>query len=232
MRGALVCAAADVLQGRIIPADAGSTPSPWPGPAPPPDHPRGCGEHCYSPANGLKPPGSSPRMRGAQSPQWEPPDRRGIIPADAGSTRLACAGSRSSRDHPRGCGEHRLSDLMTVREGGSSPRMRGALPVDVKPHDHAGIIPADAGSTGLWVPWSGTARDHPRGCGEHKRQGNRSGMRGGSSPRMRGALDLLVDLGPRTGIIPADAGSTHFHACACSGQADHPRGCGEHRIVC
>ena len=50
----------------------------------------------------------------------------------------------------------------------------------------------------------------------------------GSSPQMRGALDLLVDLGARAGIIPADAGSTAASTSWTAWTRDHPRRCGEH----
>ena len=51
------------------------------------DHPRGCGEHAVAPIIGNIIRGSSPRMRGALSVINPYPPARGIIPADAGSTR-------------------------------------------------------------------------------------------------------------------------------------------------
>ena len=92
---------------------------------------------------------------------------RGIIPADAGSTVPKPHDMYSTKDHPRGCGEHLTLAAICASWSGSSPRMRGAHPyVDIKPP--AGrIIPADAGSTRP-VEMHGTAlEDHPRGCGEH-----------------------------------------------------------------
>ena len=50
--------------------------------------------------------GSSPRMRGAPFPGEVANPGAGIIPADAGSTRVQRYRSRVRRDHPRGCGEH------------------------------------------------------------------------------------------------------------------------------
>ena len=52
--------------GRIIPADAGSTPRQGSRPGAVGDHPRGCGEHVTFTPRGLTALGSSPRMRGAQ----------------------------------------------------------------------------------------------------------------------------------------------------------------------
>ena len=51
----------------------------------------------------------------------------------------------------------------------------------------------------------------------------------GSSPRMRGAPELLELGRVGAGIIPADAGSTQKADHQQHLQKDHPRGCGEHR---
>ena len=113
---------------------------------------------------------------------------------------------------------------------GSSPRMRGARYGVVPQHVSAGIIPADAGSTGdsnlmgLTLRWG----DHPRGCGEHYGLDLDDLGHSGSSPRMRGALVIRGGDVAGVGIIPADAGSTGRHAPGLASNEDHPRGCGEH----
>ena len=70
--------------------------------------------------------GSSPRMRGAHVQAFDVALVRGIIPADAGSTRQSPACRAPSRDHPRGCGEHASRSWAILVARGSSPRMRGA----------------------------------------------------------------------------------------------------------
>ena len=55
--------------------------------------------------------------------------------------------------------------------------------------DDPGIIPADAGSTFFLSFHPLPSWDHPRGCGEHLEGRGYLGLFGGSSPRMRGALD-------------------------------------------
>ena len=70
----------------IIPADAGNTdPDVWVELLSR-DHPRGCGEHPQIRPAGVRPGGSSPRMRGTHRswPNAMPSGR--IIPADAGNT--------------------------------------------------------------------------------------------------------------------------------------------------
>ena len=96
------------------------------------------------------------------------------------------------------------------------------------PDDQRGIIPADAGSTSQWDNPGVVTGDHPRGCGEHISKIRVILQNEGSSPRMRGALTAEFKPQRLTGIIPADAGSTHVRHPQAPSQQDHPRGCGEH----
>ena len=93
------------------------------------------------------------------------------------------------------------------------------------------IIPADAGNTKTFIRLSPDGRDHPRGCGEHFSVVESMVVLGGSSPRMRGTLELIIDGGDDRRIIPADAGNTTRPMGRGLSPADHPRGCGEHTIV-
>ena len=91
-----------------------------------------------------------------------------------------------------------------------------------------GIIPAHAGST---PAGAGSARrpwDHPRACGEHVYLAGLMRQLEGSSPRMRGAHDVVRYDGLLAGIIPAHAGSTLEAPQALPASWDHPRACGEH----
>ena len=171
----------------IIPAYAGSTTRALRTPRGRWDHPRVCGEHrrprvCM----GCKT-GSSPRMRGAPHGHRLGVRGAGIIPAYAGSTSRRARRSRRGEDHPRVCGEHSTACATVAPLWGSSPRMRGALFLQLLPAVVVGIIPAYAGSTKgcpgtRWRRW-----DHPRVCGEHVSATKASVSALGSSPRMRGA---------------------------------------------
>ena len=157
-----------------------------------------------------RPSGSSPQMRGALF--WTGPgtQERRIIPADAGSTLSVADHTSYCKDHPRRCGEHALKFMYNFNTEGSSPQMRGAHQrLHDRVHDH-GIIPADAGSTGLSCLLSGYLRDHPRRCGEHQASNSRVSSVLGSSPQMRGAHVQGFSGFDGQGIIPADAGSTHL----------------------
>ena len=228
MRGALKPIGSDVYLKRIIPADAGSTPPAWSGSAGRQDHPRGCGEHQSSRNQCQYQLGSSPRMRGAPM-HYIPLDKpSGIIPADAGSTQPVDRELDIIRDHPRGCGEHGAPPYSVAPWPGSSPRMRGAPTTAPSPMRSCRIIPADAGSTWAACPSRRPWGDHPRGCGEHRVCPVVSYSAPGSSPRMRGARGMSTISITRTGIIPADAGSTNGALGSQLQEQDHPRGCGEH----
>ena len=99
--------------------------------------------------------------------------------------------------------------LMAAMSGwGSSPRVRGAPEDALHEISGIGIIPACAGSTSCGGMTPACGGDHPRVCGEHHGLPLRSGSGLGSSPRVRGAQHIKIDLVAEGGIIPACAGST------------------------
>ena len=70
-------------------------------------------------------------------------------------------------------------------------------------------------------------QDHPRLCGEKKRQAETEVLQPGSPPPMRGkVLDLLEDL-CAVGITPAYAGKSTVGYEESIAYRDHPRLCGE-----
>ena len=71
-------------------------------------------------------------------------------------------------------------------------------------------------------------QDHPRICGEHRRDRPDEGRSGGSSPHMRGTLNRLWPQLNVWGIIPAYAGNTRIAIELGGLYGDHPRICGEH----
>ena len=228
MRGALRARPMTRIPPGIIPADAGSTSGPAYDPNSARDHPRGCGEHLLVCGVAGFEQGSSPRMRGARHCGTAAGRPVGIIPADAGSTCRRQDPRATTGDHPRGCGEHFCLVFPQASRLGSSPRMRGAHPPRSLSACPCRIIPADAGSTGILLCRGTGGGDHPRGCGEHDGLLRRGDTGPGSSPRMRGAQEILVVVGCIARIIPADAGSTWFRPSPGHDRWDHPRGCGEH----
>ena len=112
--------------------------------------------------------------------------------------------------------------------GGSSPRMRGTHVSPFREFAFRGIIPAYAGNTPVPCFVDLRFRDHPRVCGEHAVHVPKTVFRLGSSPRMRGTLNMLCELWRDGGIIPAYAGNTWCVDSQFSWRPDHPRVCGEH----
>ena len=146
-RGALRGAGQLIIQGRIIPAYAGSTPRRYATGRNARDHPRIRGEHFPRGEGAGVDGGSSPHTRGARLLIGLLIFSFRIIPAYAGSTGRRPAYGRWRWDHPRIRGEHTFAAQRPRSSAGSSPHTRGAH------HHHKNlprpwrIIPAYAGST-------------------------------------------------------------------------------------
>ena len=192
------------------------------------DHPRIRGEHGEGPVDGVQDPGSSPHTRGAHGPGRYGPDRRGIIPAYAGSTWLLGLLAGLRRDHPRIRGEHAARITPQTLAGGSSPHTRGAQRRPLLRRPPARIIPAYAGSTPASCPPCTPHADHPRIRGEHPTIRALGERKIGSSPHTRGALEVGLVESRLRGIIPAYAGSTASRRTSVRWRSDHPRIRGEH----
>ena len=172
------------------------------------DHPRVCGEHRPVSESAQTLLGSSPRMRGTPAAWPARSASKWIIPAYAGNTICRFRSNRDRRDHPRVCGEHSTTPVVTPKQQGSSPRMRGTPASSTGNGDGTGIIPAYAGNTrhqhvlrlsrGIIPAYAGNTA-HPFHGGYR---------RPGSSPRMRGTPDLHNKSVVCIGIIPAYAGNT------------------------
>ena len=196
---------------RIIPAYAGSTPSP---PRRRPyrrDHPRIRGEHPSLNATVEACVGSSPHTRGAPERESCVIPRVRIIPAYAGSTHRLAPIWSSSPDHPRIRGEHSFGQIPTFQLRGSSPHTRGARDAELAQAEPVGIIPAYAGSTTEDSRRAGGQADHPRIRGEHGQRAVPDVGGAGSSPHTRGAHSMAKCRDLTRRIIPAYAGST----CRC-----------------
>ena len=133
------------------------------------DHPRVCGEKAYVPANWGWLKGSPPRMRGkAQRGKGAASPFR-ITPAYAGKSRLLRPARRLARDHPRVCGEKVISFTSPRAARGSPPRMRGKDLQLLLRVPYKRITPAYAGKSFSISEGSSSRWDHPRVCGEKRR---------------------------------------------------------------
>ena len=171
--------------------------------------------------------GSSPPVRGTRGRSQPLVPRLRFIPARAGNSSHSNSPATLVTVHPRPCGElSGFRDSASVRAG-SSPPVRGTLPVDGLQGFPDRFIPARAGNSRRAVEARTPRPVHPRPCGELGAFGDEALHRGGSSPPVRGTQD---EAGVRHGglrFIPARAGNSRLSRIRLLSPAVHPRPCGE-----
>ncbi len=129
VRGQLVFVTGDFPVERIIPARAGPTVRSRISVQPSPDHPRSCGANKFEPLATDRLYGSSPLVRGQLRLRRPARIAPRIIPARAGPTFRVARASRTVSDHPRSCGANPSTSHLKHHTHGSSPLVRGQLPV-------------------------------------------------------------------------------------------------------
>ena len=111
-------------------------------------------------------------------------------------------------DHPRVCGENRVTWYIQKTGLGSPPRVRGKRMNPRMLVVAERITPACAGKTEAVTDYSVALRDHPRVCGENYRYQSRRSRESGSPPRVRGKPQINDFQLPFVRITPACAGKT------------------------
>ena len=171
------------------------------------DHPRACGEQCPLLSSHGSTEGSPPRVRGTAWVWIIPPVDTGITPARAGNSKNLTLLERSTKDHPRACGEQNAGNQAVFIDVGSPPRVRGTA-------FHRAMDEA-------------IAADHPRACGEQELFHVLKANQLGSPPRVRGTAVLAESKRQNEGITPARAGNSRYVRLCSASVGDHPRACGE-----
>ena len=169
-------------------------------------------------------------MRGKQLPYRVTVLEGRIIPARAGQTGDTASQRQSSTDHPRACGANVLAAVPVGATTGSSPRVRGKQFQAFQIHVIRRIIPARAGQTRSATTSRHPSTDHPRACGANRLISVAAACRAGSSPRVRGKLNAVLNLVQGIRIIPARAGQTTRYMAPPLSPPDHPRACGANPI--
>ena len=174
------------LSGGIIPAYAGKRGIRYRMRFRTRDHPRVCGEKRSAfpvlPCGW----GSPPRMRGKVLATIGHNLNTGITPARAGKSVSRRPRWTHTGDHPRVCGEKLFQSPLLRLLLGSPPRVRGkGNDVGCLRQVH-GITPAHAGKSAVKRSSASLSKDHPRACGEKRRQTVKRVLVKGSPPRMRG----------------------------------------------
>ena len=109
--------------------------------------------------------------------------------------------------------------------------MRGKVQLQPGQPAALGITPAYAGkSKNLPALVCGNG-DHPRVCGEKRKDFETANRKKGSPPRMRGKGCMFCCSPAKVGITPAYAGKSLLCMDFCPAYRDHPRVCGEKQSI-
>ena len=125
IRGKLAVFAVQDGDEGLIPAHTGKTKRVVRDPLPIGAHPRAYGENRCMPAFAVSFRGSSPRIRGKRVKRVTVYRRGGLIPAHTGKTEADGSAAMMVGAHPRAYGENDSHSPSSLRDLGSSPRIRG-----------------------------------------------------------------------------------------------------------
>ena len=227
VRGTPVLQTEPTIERRSIPACAGNPRRRTSTTATSSVHPRVCGEPpLYVPDASLAL-GPSPRVRGTRRRRVEHAVDEGSIPACAGNPSGRSGSGRSSRVHPRVCGEPGRRGRPIREREGPSPRVRGTPGRRRRARACGGSIPACAGNPATRSTPCRVRRVHPRVCGEPHGVTVHGFRSSGPSPRVRGTLSAQRGIRARRGSIPACAGNPGWRRSNSRRAQVHPRVCGE-----
>ena len=134
-----------------------------------------------------------------------------ITPAGAGKTNISCAKFRQFTDHPRRCGENLEYVGNACSETGSPPQVRGKPDKFGSSTQYVRITPAGAGKTTYPTWWILPLE--------------------GSPPQVRGKQILALRSYAKRRITPAGAGKTTIYSQSSRTLQDHPRRCGENKLM-
>ena len=157
-----------------------------------------------------------------------PPTPR-FIPACAGNRYPALTRCPLIAVHPRVCGEQKQAAYQWAKRNGSSPRVRGTEQQQTYQYANHRFIPACAGNSR--DQWRDRRRGpvHPRVCGEQVTNLTLPHNANGSSPRVRGTVEIRRLRERVMRFIPACAGNRGVPCHRPPPKPVHPRVCGEQR---
>jgi len=153
-----------------------------------------------------------------------------FIPACAGNRCWSFGRSDGVTVHPRVCGEQSMSSSIFFLFFGSSPRVRGTVPLVQHVVVTLRFIPACAGNRMKFLGYVVLVSVHPRVCGEQLLFLRATALTVGSSPRVRGTDSVSVVRAVDDRFIPACAGNSSGSGGLFHPSAVHPRVCGEQPI--
>ena len=129
------------------------------------------------------------------------------------------------------CGEKKKGGSPEKSGLGSPPRVRGKVYGLRTKNETARITPACAGKSCTAGGAAAPPRDHPRVCGEKVRHDESCSEWQGSPPRVRGKGISVSSETTSARITPACAGKSAILCFSWLRCWDHPRVCGEKRLL-
>ena len=134
----------------------------------------------------------------------------GIIPTRVGTSPKSFNIFSISEDHPHACGDKKRNVRYTKKELGSSPRVWG----QESPLGGFGycfrIIPTRVGTRLITANVFFPLKDHPHACGDKISFFSGIVSSPGSSPRVWGQGQVVLDRLKKEGIIPTRVGTRYF----------------------
>ena len=157
-------------------------------------------------------------------PLRSPPRVRGKVP-------VCCPEHRKVRITPACAGKSAGRCIVLKEPYGSPPHVRGKETLPALGHQSGRITPACAGKSRVAALRLTLHRDHPRVCGEKRKDFETANRKKGSPPRMRGKGCMFCCSPAKVGITPAYAGKSLLCMDFCPAYRDHPRVCGEKQSI-
>ena len=154
--------------------------------------------------------GSPPRVRGKVGKKVLENSADRITPACAGKRQERLLFLQVLRDHPRVCGEKKITGDGAECHVGSPPRVRGKVLSRRSRLLKRRITPACAGKRKFAYLKTARIWDHPRVCGEKLNIVSKLYHFFGSPPRVRGKESSAYKKTLASRITPACAGKSYY----------------------
>ncbi len=145
-------------------------------------------------------------MRGSVAERVETFYEERFIPARAGIGSRRASAIVVGTVHPRPCGDRVHGDIRAHRMFGSSPPVRGSEPPVTRHCVPNRFIPARAGIGTSSTMSKKIPPVHPRPCGDRLEPNALTGNVDGSSPPVRGSVQIVFTRQSAFRFIPARAG--------------------------
>ena len=132
----------------------------------------------------------------------------GIIPTRVGTSSACNIGFAIYEDHPHACGDKTYFVGNATASLGSSPRVWGQGVNFNHSVFIAGIIPTRVGTRAVNQLRHSLHKDHPHACGDKCMTTAVFVLLAGSSPRVWGQVEQIIEAHAETGIIPTRVGTS------------------------